>query len=274
MEKRIEVRDLTFSYTRGKGEPVFSDISFSAGEGEVFCILGPNGTGKSTLLKCLSGILRPGKGKVLIKGSELHKMEQSLVARTMAYVPQSHTTVFPFTVRDVIVMGRTPYLSLISSPTEKDHRIAMCAMETVGVTHLADRPCTEISGGEWQLVLIARALTQQPDIILLDEPTSHLDLGNQMRILNVISALARAGLTIIMASHFPDHALLRSSQTTILKDRHFTVNGLPDQIITEKSMHETYGINVHVRSMEDQVNRRVCIPLLDKREISLSWMGK
>jgi len=198
-------------------------------------------------------------------------MDAPALARKMAYVPQSHTSVFPFTVHDVVLMGRTPYLSVVSSPTREDHEKAEKAMDSVGISHLAGRPCTEISGGEWQLVLIARALTQQPEIILLDEPTSHLDLGNQMRILNIISSLAGSGITIIMASHFPDHALLGASKAAILKDHMFTALGAPEDIITEKTMHETYGVNVRILNLGDSIGRKVCIPVLDEKNVTLPW---
>ena len=133
-------------------------------------------------------------------------------------MPQGLTSAFPFRIKDIIVMGRAPHLSILASPSRADMEIAYKAMETVGVAHLADRPCNGVSGGEWQLTLIARALVQEPQILLLDEPTSHLDMGNQMKILQVIKDLADNGMTIVMASHFPDHAFLVANVVAILNN--------------------------------------------------------
>jgi len=160
-------------------------------------------------------------------------------------------------------MGRAPHLSLLASPSRADMDIAYGAMETVGIAHLADRPCNGVSGGEWQLALIARALVQQPQILLLDEPTSHLDMGNQMKILRVIKNLSDNGMTIVMASHFPDHAFLVSSIVAILKDGRISSVGAPDAVITEESMRATYGVDVRIVQLEEDGLRKACFPSLN-----------
>ena len=216
MAALITVNNLTYSYSGDMNRAVFRDIRFSVLPGEVFCLLGPNGTGKSTLLKCLTNVLRGWTGSVLLDGRTISDMGPSAAARFVGYVPQNQTSTFPFLVKDIVVMGRAPHLNVFSSPAKKDAAIAERAMETVDIVSLAERPCTTLSGGEWQLALIARALAQEPRVMVLDEPTSHLDMGNQMKILRVVKGLAGEGIAIVMASHFPDHAFMIATDVAIL----------------------------------------------------------
>ncbi len=262
MTASIDIRDLSFRYRVEDREDVFSGVSLFLHPGEIFSLIGPNGTGKSTLIRCIGGLLAAKTGQVLIEGAEISGMKSSQTARVIGYVPQNHTPSFPFPVREVVVMGRAPHLGVFSSPSARDMSIAEKAMESVGIYHLADRPSTEISGGEWQLVLIARALTQQPRILLLDEPTSHLDLGNQMRILSSILRLSRQGLTIVMATHFPDHAFLISGRVGIMKEHELVLIGTPEEVITEKTMRSAYGVDVRVFTLDGDRGRRVCIPMI------------
>jgi iron complex transport system ATP-binding protein len=260
---RIQVDGIAFSYNSDRSNAVFENLSFSIQPGDVFCLLGPNGTGKSTLLKCISGILRIFQGKILLDGRELSGFKLPDIAKKIGFVPQGLTSAFPFRVKDIVVMGRAPHLSILSSPSRKDMGIAYQAMEAVGVLHLADRPCNSISGGEWQLTLIARALVQEPQILLLDEPTSHLDMGNQMKILRVIKDLANQQMTIVMASHFPDHAFIVANVAAILNNGRIAYSGAPDAVITEENMRITYGVNVQIVSTGE--NQRACIPELGGR---------
>jgi iron complex transport system ATP-binding protein len=262
----LSVRDLAFGYSGDGSDIVFEDVSFSVSSGQVFCLLGPNGTGKSTLLKCVCNVLRGWKGTVTLDNESIERMTPSSVARLIGFVPQNQTSTFPFLVKDVVVMGRNPHLSVLSSPGRKDRSIASRAMETVGVLSLAERPCTTLSGGEWQLVLIARALAQQPRIMILDEPTSHLDMGNQMRILGVVRELASEGLAIVMASHFPDHAFMIATDVAILNHRHLMAAGSPDAVLTDERMRETYGIDIKVLRIEEGIDRKACFPSLPSPE--------
>jgi iron complex transport system ATP-binding protein len=259
---RIKAENIAFSYSTNRTNTIFQNLSFTVQTGDVFCLLGPNGTGKSTLLKCLSGILHILEGKVSLDGRDLSEFRLSETARKIGYVPQGLTSAFPFRVKDIVVMGRAPHLSILASPSHKDMEIAYRAMDSVGVLHLADRPCNSISGGEWQLTLIARALVQEPQILLLDEPTSHLDMGNQMKILQVIKDLAKDGMTIVMASHFPDHAFLVANVVAILNNSRIARIGAPNDVITEESMKLTYGVDVRVVCIGDGVERKVCFPAL------------
>jgi iron complex transport system ATP-binding protein len=262
MAVSIEIRNAGFQYAGTDSRPVFREVSFTLSQGEVFCLLGPNGSGKSTLLKCLSGLLSVTEGGVLLEQKNIRGFSAAQRARAVGYVPQSLTPAFPFRVLDVVVMGRAAYLTLFASPSEKDIAVAMAALEKIGILHLSERPCNRISGGEWQLVLIARALTQNPTVLLLDEPTSHLDLGNQMKILSVVRQLAEEGLAIAMASHFPDHAFLCGDRVALLKDRALMKMGPPQEVITARSMKEMYGVDVEIITMKNGTKRKVCVPMI------------
>jgi iron complex transport system ATP-binding protein len=262
MTARIQADDISFSYSRDMTRAIFRNVSLEVQPGEIFCLLGPNGIGKSTLLKCLGNILHIQQGQIRLNGQDLSGLKLTDAAKRIGYVPQGLMSAFPFRIKDIIIMGRAPHLSLLASPSRSDMEIAYKAMETVGVVHLADRPCDSVSGGEWQLTLIARALVQEPQILLLDEPTSHLDMGNQMKILQVIKDLADLGMTIVMASHFPDHAFLVSSVVAILNDGRIAHKGSPDEVITEENMRTTYGVDVRVIQLEEGGARKACLPSL------------
>jgi iron complex transport system ATP-binding protein len=262
MHPLISVENLGFSYAEGQAGPIFRDVTFSVAPGDVFCLLGPNGTGKSTLLKCISNVLHGWQGKVLLDGRDITRMRPAEAAKEISYVPQSQSSPFPFLVQDIVVMGRAPHISVFSSPTLQDWEIALDALETVGIRHLAERPCTMLSGGEWQLTLIARALAQKPRIMILDEPTSHLDMGNQMRILRVVRTLAEQSIGIIMASHFPDHAFITATKAAILEGGRMAQKGSPDSIITAENLETAYGIVVKVMHIGEGVDRKACFPTL------------
>lgn len=257
MEKVLEINDASFSYD-GKTN-IFENINFDVSKGDVFCILGPNGTGKTTLLKCLNGLYDITRGEVILKGNSLNSLKFSEIAKIIGYIPQGHISTFPFSVLDVVLMGRSPYLNLIDSPTEKDIKIAENALNNLNILEMAEREYTKLSGGEKQLVFLARILAQEPDLLILDEPTSHLDFGNQFRILEIIDSLSKMGLAIVMSSHFPDHAFISSNKVAILKDKSFIDIGTPNDIITKKNLKEAYNIDLEV--MEISNDRKICIPL-------------
>lgn len=264
MEKLLDVKNISFSYDNNR--KIFNDISFSIEKGDVLCILGPNGTGKTTLIKCLNGLREIDSGEILIEGKNIKSLSYSEIAKYIGYIPQNHTPSFPFSVLDVVIMGRAPYISLTDSPKQKDLEIASDALKDLGIYHLKDKEYTNLSGGERQLVFLARILAQQPDILILDEPTSHLDFGNQIKFLEIIDKLASFGLSIIMSSHFPDHAFLSSNKVAIMKDGSFIDFGSPDYVITEKNLKKTYGIDVKLIKLND--NRKVCVPM--KTNLSLN----
>jgi iron complex transport system ATP-binding protein len=217
MVLKLEVNNISFSYR--KGTPVFKDISFTLNKGDVFCILGQNGAGKSTLLSCIGNLFKLDKGNIQLDGEEISSMSRMEIAKKIGYIPQFHTPVFPYSVFDFVLMGRTPHIGALSSPKKKDRAITQKAIDDVGITHLMEKPYSEISGGEKQLVMFAKVLAQEPELILLDEPTSHLDFGNQFKILSMIEDLAKRGFSVVMTSHFPDHSFLVSNIVGVMQDQ-------------------------------------------------------
>ena len=260
----FEVKNISFSYN---DEQIFSDISFSIGRGEVLCILGPNGTGKTTLIKCLNGLHDIDSGDILINGKNIKKLSFREISKHIGYIPQSHVPSFPFKVFDVVLMGRAPYLNLTDSPKEEDVKIAQEALKTLGIEYLKDKEYTNLSGGERQLVFLARVLCQKPDMLILDEPTSHLDFGNQIKLLEIIDNLAKSGLSIIMSSHFPDHAFLSSTKVAIMKDKRFIDFGTPDDVVTEENLRKAYSIDVKLIEWDDK--RKVCVPMKTNLNLDL-----
>jgi len=246
-------------YTYPGGPEIFSNISFSLAEHEVLCILGPNGTGKSTLIRCLANLYRLRSGSIRLMGAEMAVLPQVEIAKKIGYVPQAHEIIFPFSVREFVLMGRAPHLPAFSFPGKEDYAKADQMIDLVGIGKIADKPVNEISGGEYQLAMIARALTQEPAILLLDEPTSHLDFGNQIRVLEIIDQLADSGISVVMSSHFPDHAFLTSNNVAIMQYGSFMAYGLAEEVITAENLKRTYGVDVSIIYSHD-VARHVCVP--------------
>ncbi len=252
------MRDASFSYPDHK--VIFDGLSFSLEKGEILCILGANGAGKSTLLNSIGGLFQLSKGDILFDGQSIRSLGQLEIAKRVGYVPQSHLPTFPYSVFEFVLMGRTPYIGTFSSPSDHDRAIAEEAIETIGIAHLKHKPYTEISGGEMQLAMFARVVAQQPELLLLDEPTSHLDFGNQIRTLELIGNLSQKGFSVIITSHFPDHSFLLSNKIGILKDGRIIDIGSVDEMITEENMKKIYGIDVRVAYFE-QAGRKICVPL-------------
>jgi iron complex transport system ATP-binding protein len=263
MGPRICLRGGAFSYA---DREVFSGLDLDLFEGDVTCLLGPNGCGKTTLLRCLNRMLPLGQGELWLNGQRMSTLSETERARVMGFVFQEHTIQFPYPVLEIVQMGRAPHLSFLSSPSKKDQEVAEQALETVGIAHLRDKRYTEISGGERQLALIARALAQEPQILLLDEPTSHLDFGNQMLILETIGRLAQEKhIAVIMATHFPDHALLSSNKVVLMKNGGFMAMGLPEQVITRENLKKLYGVEVEIVSTSNRNGgqAKAVVPLLN-----------
>ncbi len=210
----LEVDNISCGY--GKRE-VIHGVSFGLQAGNVLCLLGANGSGKTTLFKAILGLLPVTSGRIRFEKNDVAGWARRKVAQTFAYVPQAHTRPFAFTVRDVVLMARSPHLELFSLPGRRDREIAEEALDSLNIVHLADARYTELSGGERQLVLIARALAQQAQIVVMDEPASNLDFGNQISVLNQIKKLAAGGLTLLITTHSPNHAFECASQVAVLK---------------------------------------------------------
>jgi len=255
---KLEASHLDFGY---RGHRVGSDVSLCLSAGEVLCLLGPNGSGKTTLFKTLLGLLPLHGGQVLLDGADARRKPRDEVARLLSYVPQAHAAFFPFTVREVVLMGRTAHLGVFSSPSRHDREVAQAAIERMGLTHLADSIYTRISGGERQLALIARALAQDGRIIVMDEPTANLDFGNQVRVMEHVQAVARAGVGVLLSTHDPDQAFLCADRVAMLHEGKLARIGAPAEAITAESLRELYGVEVIVtRVPVNGGERRVCIP--------------
>jgi len=258
---RLEIRNATCGYDHRN---VVKDISFSLETGEILCLLGPNGVGKTTLFKAILGFLRLRQGAILLDDEDVKSWSRGRMARALGYVPQAQTSPFPFKVLDMVVMGRTAHLGIAGSPAPADMEIAEEALEILNVSFLKDRIYTQISGGERQMVLIARALAQQTSILVMDEPTSNLDFGNQVRVLQQISNLAKRGLSIIMTSHFPDHAFLCATKVALMQRNYGFSMGSADEVVTEANLKAAYGVGVTIASINNGTGEpiKVCVPLL------------
>ena len=234
----LDIRNLSFSYGEQK---VLDDISLSVDAGEICGLLGPNGCGKSTLFRCCMGFLHPQSGQVHVQGVNIAHMKPSALAAHVAYVPQEHKQAFPFTVRDMVLMGRTPRMSGWFRLRKEDERIADEAMERIGISDLADRPCSQLSGGQRQLVLIARAMAQQTPLILLDEPTSALDFSNQLSVWGVLREIASQGVAILVCCHDPNHILWFCDKAAVMHGGHICAEGPSDLVVTEDVLQRIYG---------------------------------
>jgi iron complex transport system ATP-binding protein len=263
MRPLLKLQDGSFCYG---DKDIFSGLNLAVNRGELLCVLGSNGCGKTTLLKCLTGSLKLGRGHVFLKDNDIHSMNSIEIARSMGFVFQEHSPPFPFSVMEVVQMGRAPHLRLFASPSPRDKAVAEKVLEKVGMLHLSKKPYTQISGGERQLVLIARTLAQEPEVILLDEPTSHLDFKNQTLVLRMIKKLAQNGLAVLMTSHLPDHALLFSSRVALMKSGRFLSVGKPEEVMTEESLKETYGIQVNLATVTDPGNGKTLKLVIPARE--------
>lgn len=258
-------KNVSFGYDR---EELFRDISFQIQQGEIFCIIGPNGCGKSTLLDCLLGTLQPQSGEIFLMGKNINILRPKDIAKHIAYVPQDHEKSFPYTVMDIVLMGRAPYTGLFSSPTLEDIRIAEEALDLLGLRKLKMRPYTRLSGGEGQLVMLARALAQQTPLIIMDEPTAHLDFKHELMIMETIVHLVREkGLSVIMATHFPNHAFYFENnaiptQVALMNQKTFSAVGHPSEVLSEENIKSVYNINAKVISytMEDHELKQI-IPI-------------
>ena len=241
--------------------PVLENVSLRVDEGEVVCVLGPNGVGKSTLFKSILRLIPLLGGKALFEGEDMATWSIEKTAQAVGYVPQASQLAFDFSAFDVVLLGRTSSVGAFGSPTEEDEEIALSAARQLGIERLMDKSFQELSGGEQQLVIIARTLAQRPRMLVMDEPTAALDFGNQQLVLDQTMGLAQQGLGIIMASHFPDHAFAYAHRAVLVRGSGIYAEGDPGEVITERALLDLYGVKARI------VGTGVPSPLSPDREI-------
>lgn len=245
---KIEVRDGNFYYAKKREVNSFiyeSNINFTLERGQIMAILGPNGAGKTTLLKCITGLQQWKIGETFVNGQPLTKLSQKDLWKKMGYVPQAHKMVFSFTIEDLVVMGRAPYISSLSKPRKEDYAKAHKALDEVGIAHLAKKSCNAVSGGELQLALIARTLVADPEILILDEPESHLDIQKQVVILQTLKKLATDyNISCIINTHYPNHAFYLADQVLMIAKQKKAIIGTVQEVMTESRMKEYFNIDL------------------------------
>lgn len=245
----IKIERASFDYA---GTPVFENLNLELIKGEILCLFGPNGCGKTTLIDNILGHLQLKAGTIHIDGRNQQEYSRRDLAKKIAYVPQIHDKTFPYKVIEVVVMGRTPHCYGLTSPGKEDYVIAEKALETAGIPHLKDRIYTRLSGGETQLVILARALAQESPVIIMDEPASHLDFRHELQLLETVANLVKMkGLSIIMSTHSPNHAFYFENKNipvrvALMNEKKFAAAGTPCKIFTEKRMREVFNIETRI----------------------------
>ncbi|MBG5929548.1 ABC transporter ATP-binding protein [Providencia rettgeri] len=238
----VSLQEVAIGY---HGTAIIDGINLSLPKGEISSLLGANGCGKTTLMKTLLGLLPAIKGEILLNGQGIQTFKPREIAKTVAYVPQAHDTPFTFTVVDMVMMGLTPHISLFSVPKETEKNLAYQQLKHLGISHLATRLYSTLSGGEKQLVLIARALIQKPLLLIMDEPAASLDFGNQIRLLEQIEKLKSHGMTILMSTHHPQHAAAIADNVILLDKHHKARQGSSKCMLTLTNLAALYNVDKH-----------------------------
>ncbi|HOG01078.1 MAG TPA: ABC transporter ATP-binding protein [Clostridia bacterium] len=246
---KLNVSHLSFAYG---SRAVLEDVCFEAREGELLCVLGPNGAGKSTLFKCVLGLLPDYEGQILLDGADAAALPPRARANRVAYIPQSHAPAFNYSVFDVALMGTTHQLSPIASPGPRQRESAMRALAQLGIAGFAQRGFANLSGGEQQLALIARALAQQARMLVMDEPTANLDYGNQLRVLARVRALSREGYAVLLSTHNPQHALTYADRILALHSGRVVADGPPGETLTQELLGLLYGVDARLVAIGGQ----------------------
>jgi len=238
MNHAIAFQNMSFSYDRVQ---ILRSVSGEIAPGGITALFGPNGSGKTTLLKCLAGLLSVKQGNITVLDHNIRRLSAKAIGRLMAYVPQEHSVSFPFSVEEVVLMGRTPHLGGVMGPKREDTLIAHSAIESIGIENLIKQSYTELSGGQRQMVLIARALAQDSPIIILDEPTAALDFKNQLRVWRIMGKLKEDGKTIVACTHDPNHVFWFCDQVIVLNEGTILANGVVKEILSKQMLNTLYG---------------------------------
>ena len=244
--------------------PILKDVSLTLRQGEIVCILGPNGIGKTTIFRSVLGFLKLLEGEVLLDGVPRDRIRARDFAKCVGYVPQSHEPPFPYSVPDVVVMGRAAHLRPFEAPGLEEYRIVDQVLNILEISYLREKTYTQISGGERQMVLIARALAQNSGLLVMDEPTANLDFGNQIHVLQSIKKLTASGLGVLMTTHNPDHAFLCCDRVILLTKDKQVLEGTVDEIVTEENLRKAYGVEVRITTTVTETGEKIrsCVPLL------------
>lgn len=246
----LSVKELSFSY--GKRD-ILKKVNLEITSPQTLAILGVNGVGKSTLIGAIMGLIEYGSGEILLDNEDIRKIDNKKRAKLIGYVPQKETNPFGFLVKEVVLMGRNGFVPLFKKPTKEDLEFANKAMEIVGITHLQNRTYNELSGGEMQLVTIARALSAFPPFIIMDEPISHLDVGKQNRVLSLIKMLKdELNIGILITSHYPDHVLAVADKVLFLKGEDGSKFGESNTLMNEKELEKLFGVEFIALNLQEQ----------------------
>ena len=262
MTPKIEVVNGSFSYNHR--DTIWENVNLQVNEGDCVCLLGANGCGKTTLLHTMCGAHLITGGQVLVNGKNIQDYAITELAQTVGIVYQDHTVSFPYTSLEVVRMGRAPYLNMFQTPSREDTLLAYEVMKELGIADIADKSYSKISGGQRQLVLIARTLCQQPDVILFDEPTSHLDFKNQAIVMKTLQRLSDKGMTIVMTSHFPSHAWQVGTKVVLMGRKGIIAQGMPEEIMTEDNLSDIYDVRVRIVNKQTEGSKAFfCEPCFD-----------
>lgn len=240
----LSIQDASFHYPNGK--MLFDNLSFSLQTPCVMSVLGANGAGKTTLLKCILGFEKWSKGKETLDGEDTAAMPASRFWRRIAYVPQAKGSAFSYTVEETVLLGRSAHVSFFGKPSASDRAIAHDAIQFVGIEHLMHRSCSQLSGGQYQMVLIARALASQPELLVMDEPESNLDFKNQLKVLSCIKELAAHGVGTLINTHYPAHALEVSDTALVMLPNAPARYGRAQNVLTEEILSRAFDVKIRI----------------------------
>lgn len=243
---RLAVEHGCFSWRKDDERLLLNDICFDAGPGDLVAVLGPNGSGKTTLLRCIMGFLKWRSGSAALDGKDIASIPNRELWQSLAYVPQSKGAAVAYSVEEMVLLGSGSRHGMFGRPDERDAEIARAVMERMGIAGIAKRKCTELSGGQLQMVLIARAMAAQPKILILDEPESNLDFKNQLIVLTTLKKLADSGTACIFNTHFPAHAARHATRSLLLRKDGHSIYGPTEEVITEQNISRAFGVDVAI----------------------------
>lgn len=261
----LEIENLYGGY--GK-EDIVKGVTAHADAGEILCLVGPNGCGKTTLFRLILGALKATSGKVLIDGHDTSQLSQKELAKLVAYIPQYHTPIYEYTVLEIVLMGRASHFSAFDQPSDADREAAFNALEKINAAHLANEKYTDLSGGQRQLILIARAICQEAKVFVMDEPAANLDYANHQLLMDVIVDLAKKGYLVVMSTHSPEHPASIGSKVLMMKSGKVASFGSPEEVITSENLEKVYGVEMDVATFYDRygVKRTICFPVRKPKE--------